>query len=78
MTMLPAGPGLLEVGRVKALGEPAIDRRQQRRASARLPCAATGGQAHGGPEFQRFRLLTTGHVEGLLKARLGVVLIRLP
>ena len=30
--------GLLQVGRVKALGEPTIDRCQQVQASARLPC----------------------------------------
>ena len=32
-------------------------------------------QAHGGAEFERLRLLPTSHVEGVLKTRLGFVLL---
>ena len=65
---------LLEVGRVKALGEPAIDRRQQRvgfRALALLLPEAR--QAHGSAQLQRFRLLAAGHVQGPMQPgfRLG-------
>ena len=66
--------GLLEVGGVKALGEPAIDRGKQRfdMLALLLPQAAEAG---GGAQFERLRMLATRHVEGLVEAglRLGVV-----
>src|SRR5262245_56768035 len=66
-------PGLLEVGGVKTLGEPAIDRRQQRPRFVPLALLLPEPtQAHGGPQLQRFRLLTTGHGESLLETDLGV------
>ena len=53
--------GLLQVGRVKALGEPAIDRCQEfmgfRALALLLPQAA---QTHGGAQLQRFGLLAIG------------------
>src|SRR5262245_27421299 len=58
--------GLLEVDSVKALGEPAIDRRQQliscRTLALLLPQA---GEAHGGAQLIRLGLLAVGDVEGL-------------
>src|SRR5262245_28555968 len=61
--------GLLEVSRVKALGEPAIDRCQQLvglgALALMLPQAS---EAHGGAQLQRLRLLTTGDVESLMEA----------
>jgi hypothetical protein len=57
--------GVLEVGGVEALGEPAVDRCQQlvgfRALVLALPQAR---QAHGGAEFERLCLLLTSHVEG--------------
>src|SRR5262245_9970516 len=62
--------GLLEVRGVKALGEPAVDRREQRTGfgllALLLPEAA---EAHRRPQLQRFRLLLAGHGYGLLEAR---------
>jgi hypothetical protein len=71
-------PGVLEVSSIKALGEPAIHRRQE------LSCLGTlalvlpqAAEAHSGAEFQRFCLLATGEVAGVTEtrfclARLGV------
>jgi hypothetical protein len=72
---------LLEVGRVKALGEPAIDRCQQRVGFGVLALLLPQSrQAHGGPQFQRFRLLAAGHVQGTLQPgfRLRLRYSRLP
>src|SRR5262245_16837806 len=69
----------LEIGRVKALGEPAIDRGQQLvrlRAFTLLLPEAT--EAHGGAQLQRLRFLAAGDVKGLLKTRLGVVRLSTP
>ena len=71
----PLGPqlgqqsfGLLQVGGVKALGEPAVDRRQQRARfvplALLLPQAT---EAHGGAQLQRFGLLAVGDVQGPLQ-----------
>ena len=59
---------LLEVGGVKALGEPAVDLRQQvtRPLSLPLPLPQPA-QAHRHPQFQGLRLLSVGHVERLMK-----------
>ena len=44
--------GLLEVGGVKALGEPAVDRRQQRGGLRALPLLRPEAtEAHGGAEL---------------------------
>ena len=67
-------PGVLQVGGVKAFGEPAVDRRQQRRRLRyACPAAATVGQAHGGAQLPGLGLLTAGNGQGLLEAgfRLG-------
>src|SRR5882724_1081123 len=60
-------PGLLQVGGVKALGEPAIDRCQQvvslGALTLLLPQAT---QAHRRPQLQRLRLLAAGNLQGLL------------
>jgi len=60
--------GLLEVGRVKTLGEPAVDRRQELAGlgpfalSLPQPC-----QAHCSAQLQGLGLLAAGDVEGLVK-----------
>jgi hypothetical protein len=60
--------GLLQVGGVKALGEPAIDRRQQLVGFATFALLLPeSGQAHGGAQLQRLRLLATGDIQGSLK-----------
>jgi hypothetical protein len=70
---------LPEIGRVKALGELAVKRRQQLAGvgvlALVLPQAA---QAHGGPQLQPFRLLPAGTVDGLMQAGLrhGLMLQR--
>src|SRR5262245_66320909 len=52
---------LLEVSGVKALGEPAVDRREQLVGFSMLALLLPqAGQAHGRPQLQRFRLLATG------------------
>ena len=67
--------GLLEVGGIKALGELAIDRRQQvvglGLIALLLPQAT---QACRDPQFQRLRLLVASNLEGLAKT--GVHLLR--
>src|SRR5882724_958081 len=69
--------GLLQVGRVKALREPAVDRRQE---CARLgPLALLlpqAAQAHGGAQLQGFRLLLASNSEGLVKAAFCLLLLR--
>ena len=67
---------LLQVSGVKALGEPAVDRCQQRTGFGALALLLPQpAQAHGGPQLQRFGLLAAGHGEGLLEA--GFRLLRL-
>src|SRR5262245_60699508 len=59
--------GVLEVSGVEALGEPAIDRRQQRlRCGLLALLLPQATETHGGAQFQSFRLLATGHVQGAL------------
>src|SRR5262245_14796251 len=61
--------GLLQVCRIKPLGEPAIDRRQQlvgfRTPVLLLPQAR---QAHSGAQLQGLGLLAAGDVQGALEA----------
>src|SRR5262249_14900091 len=65
--------GLLEVGGVKSLRGPAVGGRQRRVGFGTLALLLPAPtQTHGGPQLQRFRLLTTGHGEGLLETGLGL------
>src|SRR5215510_6001297 len=68
--------GLLQVGGVKALREPAVDRGQQvvslLALSLLLPEST---QAHGRAQLQRFRLLAAGHGQGLLKTGLSLMFV---
>src|SRR5262249_29927881 len=61
-------PGVLQVRCVKPLSEPVIDWCQQvvgfLSLALLLPEAT---EAHGGPQFERFRLLTAGNVQGSLQ-----------
>jgi hypothetical protein len=62
------GFGLLEVGGVKALSEPAIDRRQEVASfGAPVLLLPQAYQAHRCPQFQRFCLLAAGHVQSTLQ-----------
>src|SRR5215831_9552475 len=60
--------GLLQVSGVKALGEPAVNRCQQRAGfgllALLLPQAT---EAHGSAELPGFSLLAAGHVQGLIE-----------
>src|SRR5262245_15292852 len=68
--------GLLEVGGIKAFGEPVIDLLQQCTGFDALTLALPQAcQAHSSAEFEGFCLLLTCHVESVLKAHLGVVLL---
>ena len=69
--------GLLEVGRVKPLGEPAIDGCEQ--AGGLGPLALVllqASQAGGGAQLPGFGLLAVGHGEGLLEAGFGLRRVR--
>src|SRR5262245_50682562 len=66
--------GLLEIGRVKALVEPAVDRRQQcMRLGPLALLLPQARQTRRRPQLPRLGLLATGNGEGLLEAgfRLG-------
>jgi hypothetical protein len=68
----------LEVGRVKPLGELALDRCQQRAGFGALPLPLPQpGEAHGGPQFQERGRLATGHVEGVVDAGFRLSVARL-
>src|SRR5262249_7776330 len=55
--------GLLKIGGVKALGEPALDGGQQRTGFGALALLLPEArQAHGGAQLQRLRLLAAGDV----------------
>src|SRR5919106_2906802 len=60
---------LLQVGRVKPLSEPAVDRRQQLEGFSTLALALPQpAQAHGGAQLPGFGLLAAGNGQGLLEA----------
>ena len=60
--------GLLEVGSVKALGEPAINLRQELVSFCALALLLPQPtQARRGAQLQRFRLLAAGYGEGLVQ-----------
>src|SRR5215510_13272212 len=62
------GLGLLQVGGVKALREPAVDRGQElARVKALALLLPEASEAHGGPQLQRLRPLAAGDGEGLTK-----------
>src|SRR6266508_2647021 len=68
------GLGLLEVGGVKALGEPAVDLGQELMGIGALALLLPqASEARGGAQLPGFGLLATGNGEGLLEAgfRLG-------
>src|SRR6266540_6953361 len=69
--LLQQRPGLLQVGGVKALGEPAIDRCQQLAGFGALALAPPQpGEAHGSAQLPRLGLPTAGDVKGLGQAGL--------
>src|SRR5712692_509750 len=60
--------GLLQVGRVKAFREPAVDRGQQRACLGPLALVLPQPrQAHGGAQLQRVCLLAASSIEGLME-----------
>jgi hypothetical protein len=62
--------GLLEVGGIEALGEPAVDWRQQGASLSALAVALPQPrQARGSPEFPGFGVLLARDVQGVLKTR---------
>ena len=64
--------GLLEVGRVKALGEPAVDRGQERVGLRMFPLLLPqAAQTRGGAQLPGLRLLATGNAERLLETGCG-------
>jgi plasmid stabilization system protein ParE len=63
---------LFEVGRGKAFGEPAIDRRQHIAGlGATALVAAEAGEAHGGTQLPELGLLLRGHAQGFAIEILG-------
>src|SRR4029453_12801722 len=65
---LEQSPGLLQIRGVEPFGEPAVDGRQQRPRFGLLALLLPEAtEAHGGAQLQRLRLLSTSHVEGLMK-----------
>ena len=69
----PATLRLLEVGRVKALGEPTVDRREQlvRFGPLALPLPETT-ETHRGAQLPGFGLLAAGKSEGLVETGFGL------
>src|SRR5262249_19121768 len=60
------GPCLLQVRRIEPLGEPAVALGQHRACFGRATLLLVqAGQAHRGPQLQRFGLLLSGDGEGL-------------
>src|SRR6516225_10446809 len=68
--------GLLEVGRVKALGEPAVDRCQQLASFGALALVLPeASQAGGGAQLPGFGVLALGYTDGVLEAGFSFSLI---
>ncbi len=62
-------PGVLQVSRIKSLGEPAIDRCEQIRGFLALALALPQpAQAYGRTQLPRLGLLTASNSQGLLEA----------
>jgi hypothetical protein len=71
--------GVLEVGGVEALGEPAVDRREQITGfGAAILVAAESGEAHGGAQFPELGLLLLGDAQGFAIQFLGGLGMPLP
>ena len=69
-------PGLLQVGRVKALGEPGVDGRQQLAGGITLTLALPQTcEALGGSQLPGFGLLALGYRNGLMETDFGFSLI---
>ena len=69
--------GVLQVGGVKTLHEPAVDRREQLACFGALALVqAQATQAHGGAQLPGFGLLAAGYGESLLEAGFGLGHIR--
>ena len=69
--------GLLEIGGVKPLGEPAVDFRQQLAGLGALALALPQARAtRRCPQLQRFGLLAAGDVQGLLETGVRLLLVR--
>src|SRR5262245_11442910 len=65
-------PGVLQVSRVKSLGEPVVDRRQQLPRLGPLPLALPQSrQAHSRTQLPRSGLLAASNSQGLLEAGFG-------
>jgi hypothetical protein len=65
--------GVLQIGGVEALGEPAEDRGEQRHGLVRPALLAVqAGEAHSGAQFPGLRVLPSRDVDGLLHGRLGL------
>src|SRR6516164_186192 len=66
--------GVFQVGGVEALGEPAVNRRQQiARLGPPALFAPQPSEIAGGAQFERFRLLGLGDADRLLKGGLALV-----
>jgi hypothetical protein len=75
--LLQQRPGLLKIGGLKALSEPAVDRRQGRMYFGTLALLLPeAGQTGGRAQLQGFGLLAAGDVQGLAQTGLGLRLVR--
>jgi hypothetical protein len=75
--LLQQRPGLLKIGGLKALSEPAVDRRQERIYFGTLALLLSeAGQTGGLAQLQGFGLLAAGDVQGLVQTGLGLRLVR--
>src|SRR5215471_15979286 len=67
---------LLQIRGVKSLGEPPVDRREERVGLSALTLVLPQpGEAHGDPQLQGLRLLATGNVKGLVETGLSLGLV---
>src|SRR5262245_57395050 len=68
--------GFLEVSRIKALGEPAIDRRKQLVGLSAFPLLLPqAGEAQSGPQLPGFGLLVAGNGKSLLETGFRLLLV---
>jgi hypothetical protein len=72
-------PCLFEIGRVEALGEPAVDRRKQIARLGALPLIAREpGEARGGAQFPELGLSLSSDAQGIAIQFLGGLGMPLP
>ena len=72
--LVEQGFGLLQIGSVKPIGEPAVNLRQQLAGRGALPLILPQPrEAQRGAELQHLGLLVTGHLQRLLETGLGLV-----